>query len=82
MSTLEEFIGSDEPFIALTAKQLQHYKEELEVGEISKSEFNELCNDLLCLDHINLAANNAEDQIMLKQAFNAMVAIASAASGI
>ena len=75
---IQKYIDSTTPAIADTAKQLAGYTQKWANRDLSDEEYHDLCSDLLSLGRIDQLCDDTEEKILIQEAFNAMVAIASA----
>jgi hypothetical protein len=74
---LEDLIGSDDKIVKTTAVKLKAYQGALEMGEMSKAEYDELIADLLDLSGIDHLASDLERKTAIRKAFETMLSIAS-----
>lgn len=82
MDKFEDFFKHEETGVALTAGKLAQLENLMKKGELSKSEFAELANDLLEYDRIDELADDLERQIMYKKAFDVLKTIVSIATAV
>jgi hypothetical protein len=73
-----QFFQSEIDLVKDVAHKMERYTEAFQSGEMSRSEYEELCDDLLDLEKIEQSADALEQKIMISQAFKTMMAIAKA----
>jgi hypothetical protein len=78
----DQFLNSDDAEVASRAQKLQNYATQYKAGQLSKSEYDELCQDVCDLSQIDDLANTVEEKAELQRAFEAMMQIASALSAV
>lgn len=77
VNALIDYTNNDNDIIKDTATKIQGYAELYNSGEISTDEYNDLCNDILNLQHISDDARNLERMIAIREAFDAMRSLVS-----
>ena len=82
MSKFEEFFDHEEENIVKMSHKLTRYEEMLAAGGISKSEFEELADDLLEYDTIDALAGDIERKVAYRKAFDALKSIVSIVSAL
>jgi hypothetical protein len=78
----EQFTDSTNPEIAARAQKLETYATEYKTSQLSKSEYDELCQDVCDLSQIDDLASTVEEKAEIQQALEAMLQIAEALSAI
>ena len=74
----EQYVNSSDPQISTRAQQLQNYTNQYQSGQLSKSEYTELCQDLCDLSQIDDLASTAEEKAELQQTFEQWLSIIEA----
>lgn len=75
---LEQYKQNSDALISEKAITVETLMAQYNTGELTLDEYNELVNDLLDLDKITKLSNNVRNEIMYKQAFEALFNIAKA----
>ena len=72
----EDFFGHDEDAIRNAAVLLVEAKSALRDGDISKSEFEELAEDILEIGEIDKLADNLDRRVAFKEALDGLKSLA------
>lgn len=74
----EDYATNEDAYIAEAAATLVAVKEAYERGDLSKSEYDELVEDTLEMDHIDRLSDSLERKVRIKQAYQALLILAKA----
>lgn len=72
----EDFFGHDEDAIRNAAVLLVEAKTAFDDGDITKSEFEELANDILEIEEIDKLADNLDRRVAFKEAMDGLKSLA------
>jgi len=72
----EDFFGHDEDAIRNAAVLLVEAKSAFDSGDITKSEFDELAEDILEIEEIDQLADNLDRRVAFKQALDGLKSLA------
>jgi len=75
---LEVFLNSNDSFIKATALQLNTYKQQLDLKQISSSEFKDLANDVLDMGSIQNSVVDLDRITAIQEAYTQMLNIVEA----
>ena len=71
----EDFFGHNEDAIRTAATLLAEAKKAFDDGEISKSEFKELSDDILEIEEIDALADNLDRRVAFRDALSGLKAV-------
>lgn len=76
MRRFEDFLGHEYDVIAQMAELLTEAQNELDAGNMTKSEFDEIANNLLDFVQIDSLAGDVDKKIIIKEAIEILKFIA------
>ena len=77
LEKFEDYFDHEEPCIAEAAKILAEAKDALKTGDISKSEFEEIANDVLQIKKVDELADTIDRKRAIGEALDGLILIAS-----
>ena len=77
LEKFEDYFDHEEPCIAEAAKILAEAKEALATGDITKSEFDEIANDVLQIKRVDELADDLDRKRLVGEALDGLILIAS-----
>ena len=72
MDELQNLINDKDSIVSQTAMDVYVLREELDEGNLTKAQFEELVEDLLQADEVRRMSDKLERKIRILQAFNAI----------